>query len=87
MVRVDTQLREIGRLSLDEFKTELRQIALAHPTWWNRHSSEEEIRGLFDGCSTFAKAIDDIGVLDPPGKERLPGHSDIIVDLRERAVT
>ncbi|HSF93562.1 MAG TPA: hypothetical protein VLA52_00935 [Thermohalobaculum sp.] len=83
MANVDMELKQIGKLSLDQFSDELRSIALANPSWWKRHSSEKEIREMFKGCATFAAAIDDIGVLDSPGKERLKGRSDVIVDLRQ----
>jgi hypothetical protein len=79
---VDMELRQIAQRSLDELRTELREVALANPSWWKRHSSEQEIRDMFKGCSTIAEAIDDIGVLDKPGKERPKGHSDKVVDLR-----
>jgi hypothetical protein len=77
------ELRQVGQLTLGEFCEELRGIALEHPSWWKRHSTEHEIRSMFEGCSTFAEAIDDIGILDEPQKERVKGRSDKTVDFRK----
>lgn len=82
MVRIDMELILTRHLSLNQFCSELTQIALSHPSWWTRHSKREEIEQMFTGIKTFAQAIDQIGVLDPPGKEKLPGKSTKVVDLR-----
>lgn len=84
MVRVDMELELVRNLSLEQFCTELTQIALDHPNWWKRHSTRDEIEQMFKGTKTFAEAIDEIGVLDPPGKEKLPGKSTKVVDLRKK---
>lgn len=82
MVRVDMVLQQTRELSLEPLCNELRMAALAHPNWWKRHSSQIEIEQMFVNCTTFAQAINDIGVLDPPGREKLLGKSTKIVDLR-----
>ncbi len=79
---VDMILKRRRQLSFDEFRNELRNVALAHPEWWRRHSTKAEIEDLFKECKTFAEAIHEIGVLDPSGKEKLPGKSSKVVDLR-----
>ncbi len=83
LVRVDMELEHLRTLSFDQFCSELREIALDHPTWWKRHSERAEIEAMFTNAKTFSEAIEDIGVLDPPGKERLPGKSTKIVDMRK----
>lgn len=82
MVTVDMQLQFVKQHTLNGFCTELRELALQNPKWWKRHSSQKEIESMFENCSTFAEAINDIGVLDAPGKEKLKGKSNKIVDLR-----
>ncbi len=82
MVRVDMVLQQTRELSLNQFCNEFRKVALEHPTWWKRHSSHAEIEQMFSSCTTFAQAINDIGVLDPTGREKLPGKSTLVVDLR-----
>lgn len=82
MARVDMTLGKVGQLSLIEFCEEIRNVALSHPSWWQRHSNEAEVTGMFDGCTTFEAAINSIGVLDPPGTERLGKESSKVVDLR-----
>lgn len=79
---VDMELRKTDTYTLERFCTEMRELALQNPSWWKRHSSKQEITVMFDGCKTFAEAINDIGVLNPPGKEKLKGHSDKVIDLR-----
>lgn len=83
---VDMNLDYIRTLPLDQFCNELGEIALAHPAWWKRHSDRSEIEGMFEGVRTFSEAIDRIGVLDPPNRERLPGKSTKVVDLRTKPV-
>jgi hypothetical protein len=82
VARVDMILKKRRQLSFDEFCNELRNVALAHPEWWRRHSTQAEIQDLFKDSKTFVDAIHAIGVLDPPGKEKLPGRSSKVVDLR-----
>lgn len=79
---VDMDLRETDTYTLDRFCSEMRDLALQNPSWWKRHSSKQEISEMFSDCKTFAEAINDIGVLDAPGKEKSSGRSDKIVDLR-----
>lgn len=84
LVRVDMQLSQTRSYTLDEFCTKFRQLALNHPEWWQRHSDREEIEQMFETSETFKDAINDIGVLDPPGREKLLGKSTIeIIDLRK----
>lgn len=82
LVRVDMELRLLETLDFEEFCTRLRGIALDHPEWWQRHSSREEIQDMFEGCKSFKEAINDIGVLDEGGREKLPGRSSLIEDRR-----
>lgn len=79
---VDMDLREIDRIAFADFCQRMRNIALAHPEWWKRHSEKDEIENMFVGCKTFSEAINSIGVLDTPGKERLKGLADNVVDRR-----
>lgn len=82
MVTVDMVLRQVEHLELDAFCDKMRSVALDHPNWWKRHSDREEIETMFTGCKTIKDAIEAIGVLEPPGAERLPGHSAKVYDLR-----
>lgn len=80
---IDMELVATREYSLDEFCSKFRQLALENPEWWKRYSEREEIERMFGGCETFKDAINDIGVLDPPGREKLSGKSTVeIVDLR-----
>lgn len=82
MVSIDMVLTETRQLSLEHFCNELRDLALENPAWWKRHSSRSEIEGMFLNCQNIAEAIEQIGVLDPPGREKLLGQSTKVVDLR-----
>lgn len=82
---IDMDLNQIGKYTLPVFCDAMRHLALDHPTWWERHSSRQEIAEMFKGCSTFKDAINDIGVLDPPEPEKLKGYSEKVVDLRRSA--
>ena len=79
---VDMNLKRIECLSLIEFQNRIRELALSHPEWWQRHSEREEIQNMFDGCQSFMESINSIGILDSVGNEKLPGKSHKVVDLR-----
>lgn len=82
--KVDMELKETGLLSLAEFKDEIKNIVLAHPQWWKRHSSKSEIQSMFDGCGTFKDAFDDIGYLEAYPEMQSKGVSKLAVDLRKK---
>ena len=82
ITNVDMELRLVRQYALSEFCDEMRKLALSRPEWWKRHSSEDEIREMFKGCTTFAEAIDDIGILDAPNSTRRPEKSVEGVDMR-----
>lgn len=81
-VRVDMTLSKKHAYSLSQFKSEMKDLALTHPTWWERHSTLDEIGTLFDGCHSFDEAINDIGVLGSLAKSRKPEGSTKIADVR-----
>lgn len=82
MANVDMVLRQTGTLTLDEFCNHVLDVLLANPSWWKRFSTEARVRKIFEGDTTFEEAINHIGIYDPPGKEKLPGKSSKVVDLR-----
>ena len=79
---VDMELRKTGKLSLVDFCNSIRDLALANPTWWSRHSDRSEIEKMFDGCETFECAINDIGILDGPKEPKPKGKPSSVIDLR-----
>ena len=82
MVDVDMVLRQTGTLTLEEFCQHMLDLLIDNPSWWSRFSTEARVRKIFEGDHTFEEAINHIGIYDPPGKERLPGRSSKVCDLR-----
>jgi hypothetical protein len=80
--RVDMELEPTRNLTLEQFKTEFRALILAHPAWWKRVSSREEMEGIFSKAQSLADAIDEIGFLAPSDNMRYHGKSKKIVDMR-----
>jgi hypothetical protein len=80
---VEMELCRTGELSLVEFCGFVRGLALENPSWWKPHSDRGEIETMFDGCTTFKDAINDIGVLDPPKNPTPKGKPTNVIDLRQ----
>jgi len=79
---VEMELTETGRLTLVEFCDFARGLALENPRWWKRHSEQSEIEAMFDGCTTFKQAINEIGVLDDPKKPKRGRKPSNLIDQR-----
>jgi len=79
---VEMELTETGRLTLVEFCDFARSLALENPRWWKRHSEQYEIEAMFEGCTTFQEAINDIGVLDDPKKPKRGTKPTNLIDQR-----
>lgn len=80
--QVDMRLEPTRKLTLEQFKTEFRTLILAHPAWWKRVASREEMEGIFSKAQSLAEAIDEIGFLAPSDNMLYRGKSKKIVDLR-----
>ena len=82
MVRIDMELKLLQTLPIEEMKDRFLQVALENPTWWQRHASQGEIETMFADCNSIREVINAIGVLDPPGRERLGNKKVPIIDNR-----
>ena len=83
IVRVDMALIKTRTLTFDQFKEEFRELILAHPAWWKRYRSREEIEGIFRAADSIASAINEIGFLAPSDFMVYKGRSTKIFDLRK----
>lgn len=82
MVRIDMELNPLQTLTIEEMKDRFLRVALKNPTWWQRHASQGEIETMFVDCNSIREVINAIGVLDPPGRERLGNKKVPIIDNR-----
>ncbi len=82
IVRVDMELEPTRKLDLEQFRTEFRNLILAHPAWWKRFAGPTEMEQIFSSAESLAEAINEIGYLAPSYNMVYRGKSKKIVDLR-----
>ena len=66
----------------EEFCAEVIEILEQNPNFWKSTYSHANMRRIFEGDFEISDAINHIGVLDPPGKPKMPGISSKVIVLR-----